>query len=247
MDPILKFFYPTVKAIDPDQRRITVCISKDEIDRHGERIEIEAISQSLAIYKTNPVILGDHQHRLPTGESSVIGHSPPDSYVIHPDSIDMDIIFSVNKNAETYWVNYRDGHQKAVSIGFLPLEWQLEDVNGKKILVYTKIELFEVSCVAVGSNRGALVKKAGKFDSEPADVAAKSDSLDEQFDRFKATMAEKFDNIQVDLEEIKTLLTPDQDELGRSLLGDPHNQFDPAGDPKTAERIRTQLQEINNL
>ena len=162
MEPKTKFFYPKVKGVDVENRRITVCISKEEIDRHGERIEIQAIANALEGYAVNPVVLGDHQHRLSTGESSVIGHT--EAFRVLENEVDMDIEFSTTKNAETYWINYRDGHQKAVSIGFIDLEWRTEDVDGKKVFVTTKMELIEVSCVAVGANRGALLKVAGMFD-----------------------------------------------------------------------------------
>jgi len=164
MEPKMKFFYPHVKGVDLENRRITVCISKNEIDRHQERIEINAIAESLKLYATNPCVLGDHQHRLSTGKSSVIGHAPPESFRIEENEVDIDIVFSTTENAETYWVNFRDGHQKAISIGFIDLEWRTEDVDGKKIFVSTKIELLEVSCVAVGANRGALIKAKGMFD-----------------------------------------------------------------------------------
>lgn len=165
MEPKMKFFYPKVKGIDADNRRITVCISKDEIDRHNERIEINAIADALGPWgTTNPVVLGDHQHRLSTGKSSVIGHAPPEVFKVLENEVDMDIIFSVTENAETYWINFRDGHQKAVSIGFIDLEWRLDEEDGRKVFVSTKIELLEVSCVAVGANRGALVKAKGMFD-----------------------------------------------------------------------------------
>jgi len=160
----MKFFYPQVKSIDKENRRITVCISKAEIDRHNERIEISAITEALALYATNPVVLGDHQHRLSTGKSSVIGHAPPESFKVLENEVDVDIIFSVTENAETYWINYRDGHQKAVSIGFIDLEWRLDEEDGRKVFVSIKIELLELSCVAVGANRGALLKAKGMFD-----------------------------------------------------------------------------------
>ena len=164
MEPKMKFFYPRVKSVDAENHRITVCISKSEIDRHGERIEISAIADALKGYAVNPVVLGDHQHRLSTGKSSVIGHAPPESFKVTENEVDMDIIFSVTENAETYWINYRDGHQKAVSIGFIDLEWRLDEEDGRKVFVSTKIDLLELSCVAVGANRGALVKAKGMFD-----------------------------------------------------------------------------------
>jgi len=160
----MKFFYPKVKAIDKENRRITVCISKNEIDRYNERIEISAIADALELYATNPVILGDHQHRLSTGKSSVIGHSPPESFKVFENEVNIDIVFSVTENAETYWINYRDGHQRAVSIGFIDLEWRQDEEDSRKIFVTTKLELLEVSCVAVGANRGALIKAKGMFD-----------------------------------------------------------------------------------
>jgi len=164
MEPKMKFFYPKVKGIDIDNRRITVCISKDEIDRHNERIEIKAIADALELYATNPVVLGDHQHRLSTGKSSVIGHTIPDTFKVTKDEVDMDIEFSTTENAETYWINFRDGHQKAISIGFIDLEWRFEEEDGRKIYITIKLELLEVSCVAVGANRGALIKAKGMFD-----------------------------------------------------------------------------------
>jgi len=166
----MKFFYPKVKSVDVDNRQITVCISKAEIDRHNERIEISAIADALQLYTTNPVVLGDHQHRLSTGKSSVIGHAPPESFKPMENEVDMDIVFSVTENAETYWINYRDGHQRAVSIGFIDLEWRQDEEDGRKIFVTTKLELLEVSCVAVGANRGALVKTKGMFDRRKDDV-----------------------------------------------------------------------------
>lgn len=255
MEPQMKFFYPKVKAVDVDNRRITVCISKDEIDRHEERIEIQAIADALAGYASNPVVLGDHQHRLPSGQSSVIGHGPPDSYRVLPDEVDIDIVFSTTANAETYWINYRDGHQKAVSIGFIAKEWRSEEVEGKKVWVYTSIELLEVSCVAVGSNRGALVKTNGHFDQLKDGPAANEKNtileaflsviredmnhLGLLFNQLKGALAKDVTDIQDSLEEIKTLLTPGQDGFARELMsfGEQHDRSVPAVDTKTAEQI----------
>ena len=111
--------------------------------------------------------------------------------------------------------------------------------------------------MAVGSNRGALIKKADMFDSESVNAVGKQDENTEALknilaDALKplASELEKINTyyeklIEESLEEIKTLLTPDQDGLGRSLLGDPRNQSIPAGAKETAERIETQLKAIN--
>jgi len=234
----MKFFYPQVKAVDRENHSITVCISKDEIDRHKERIEISAIADALQLYATNPVVLGDHQHRLSTGKSSVIGHAPPESFKVLEDEVDVDIIFSVTENAETYWINYRDGHQKAVSIGFIDLEWRTEEEDGKKIWITTKLELLEVSCVAVGANRGALIKAKGMFDrlAEPEVLEIAKDTAGEQFRVLQKQISDLKSFVEDDLDEIKSLLIADSDGFAKGLLGDSSELSVPAGDKKQSER-----------
>ena len=252
MKPKMKYFYPKVKSIDSDNRRITVCISKDEIDRHGERIEIQAIADALKLFASNSVVLGDHQHRLSSGKSSVIGHSDPDSFRVLDDEIDIDILFSITENAETYWINYRDGHQKAVSIGFIAHEWKHEDDGDKKVWVATRIELLEVSCVAVGANRGALIKEKDKFDALAENSNEKDNNilvalcemlqqdiskLGGLFNQLKAATGKDFDNIRADLDEIKSLLITDPDGLAEGFVfGESSVQSAPAGDNVSAEQ-----------
>jgi len=248
MEPKMKLFYPKVKGIDVDNRRITVCISRAEIDRHNERIEISAIIEALGPWgESNPVVLGDHQHRLSTGKSSVIGHAPPDSFKAFEDEVDVDITFSTTENAETYWVNYRDGHQKAVSIGFIDLEWRQDEEDGRKIFVTTKLELLELSCVAVGANRGALVKTKGMFDRavEPETLELLSkDPGNEQFSNLQKQISDMKSFVGSELDEIKSLLITGSDGFAEGLLGVPSDPSAPGGAQKTAERIVKDCKDI---
>ncbi len=237
MEPKMKFFYPKVKGVDKENRRITVCISKSEIDRHNERIEIIAIADSLQVYAANPVVLGDHQHRLSSGQSSVIGHAPPESFKLLPDEVDMDIVFSTTENAETYWINYRDDHQKAVSIGFIDLEWRRDEEEGNKIYVSTKIELLELSCVAVGANRGALVKVKGMFDRTKDSPAEQNSDVLKEISNLKSF-------IETELDEIKTLLADPDGFAEHLMLGKDSDSSVPAGDTDKSERILEVLNEI---
>lgn len=248
MAPKMKFFYPIVKSVDTDNRRITVCISKSEIDRHGERIEIQAIAAALALYTTNPVVLGDHQHRLTSGKSSVIGHAPPESFKVLEDEVDMDIVFSTTENAETYWVNFRDGHQKAISIGFIDLEWRTEEVDGRKIFVTTKMELIEVSCVAVGANRGALVKVAGMFDryAEKDIPESTKEYLDTNHAEILKHISELKTFCEEGIEDIKSLIITDPDGLAEHLLGDDPDSPAPAGEKNKAEQIVKDCKQIQD-
>jgi len=62
--------------------------------------------------------------------------------------------------AREYWDLYSNKIQKAFSVGFIPIEGERRNVEGKWIFVHTKVELIEVSCVAVPSNRQALSRSA---------------------------------------------------------------------------------------
>jgi hypothetical protein len=226
MDHVLKFFYPKVKQIDKDQRRITACVSRDEIDRDNERIAIDAIVKSFKIYAENPVLYGDHQHRLLTGQSSVIGHGLIETFRVEKDHtgrdcILMDYVFSTTENAETYWINYRDGHQKAISWGFIPLNHIQEFKDKKSSLVHTEIEWVETSCVGVGSNRGALIKSKGFFDcfSDDEDESLKIKTLlDEKIAPLSKEISTLRESIESSLEDIKSLLVPGSDEFADVLL-----------------------------
>lgn len=246
MDPKMKFFYPIVKSVDTDNRRITVCISKNEIDRHGERIEIQAIAAALQLYTTNPVVLGDHQHRLTSGKSSVIGHAPPKSFKVLKEEVHLDIVFSTTENAETYWINFRDGHQKAISIGFIDKGWRKETVDGREIYVTTEMELLEVSCVAVGANRGALVKVAGMFDryAEKDIPESAKEYLDTNHAEILKHISELKTFYEEGIEDIKSLLITDPDGLAEHLLGDGPDSPAPAGDNNKAEQIVKDCREI---
>lgn len=257
MEPKMKLFYPKVKAVDTENRRITVCISKDEIDRHNERIEIEAIADALKLYSTNPVVLGDHQHRLSTGQSSVIGHSPQESFKVYENEVDLDIVFSVTENAETYWINYRDGHQRAVSIGFIDLEWKFEEEDGKKIFVTTKLELLEVSCVAVGANRGALIKAKGMFDrinelapknpNEDKDSKLETVLTSSDPTKIREEIKPVLESIVETLDEIKSLLIAESGNLAEGWLGGHSEQVSSGGDQINAEQSLERIEQSFNL
>ncbi|MCX5632843.1 MAG: HK97 family phage prohead protease [Phycisphaerae bacterium] len=152
----------SVKAVDIEKRTIRVLASNADLDRDGERILPEAFKNSLDIFKSNPVILAAHSHRLDSGNSPVVGRA---INIWINEGLWVVIEFAKTNLAEEYWQLYRDGFQKAVSIGFAPLAWSDTNENGKSVRIFSAVELFEISLVAVGSNRAALSKsKQGKVD-----------------------------------------------------------------------------------
>jgi HK97 family phage prohead protease len=153
----------SVKAVDVEKRQIRVLASTGDLDRDGERILPEAFKNSLDIFKSNPVILAAHQHRLDDGSPSVVGRAV--DVWIDKTGLWCIIEFAKTKLAEEYWLLYSGGFMKAVSIGFVPLAWSDTNENGKSVRIFSAVELFEISLVAVPANRAALSKsKQGKVD-----------------------------------------------------------------------------------
>ena len=144
-----------VKSIDQDKRQITALASAGTLDRDGEIILPEAFRELLPVYMKNPVVITSHQHRLLTGSSAVVGNAVK-AWI---DSQGLWVVIEFVKGTalgEEYWLLYSQKKQRAFSVGFVPLEHKYEERDGNSIRVITKVELLEISCVAVPSNREAL-------------------------------------------------------------------------------------------
>ena len=241
-----KYFFAQVKEINEHDRTLEAVASTSNRDRHGDIILPSAFTETLPSFKANPVILATHQHRLATGSSPVIGSAFPDSITVGDEEVTFRMQFATTDLGEEYWKLYREKHMRAFSIGFIAIEWTDEkDEKLGYIRTYTKIELLEISAVPVPSNRQALARIKGLYDEDEIKEVLK-DILSSALEPVAAEMADLKTHIDDDLEEIKILLTPDQDGLGRSLLGDSRNQSGPGGVKEIAERIGTILEDIQN-
>jgi HK97 family phage prohead protease len=145
-----------VKSIDQAKRQITALASTPDLDRHDEIVLPEAFRELLPVYMKNPVVITSHQHRLETGHSSVVG-SVVRAWI---DSAGLWIVveFAETVLGEEYWQLYSTKKQRAFSIGYIPIESRYEKRDDKTVLVTTKLELLEISCVPVPANRDALSK-----------------------------------------------------------------------------------------
>jgi HK97 family phage prohead protease len=146
-----------VKSIDTEKRQITAYASTGTLDRYGDIVEPEAFRETMPQYMKNPVVLSAHQHKLDEGHSPVVGN------VIKwwIDKIGLGIIVEFargTKLADEYWLLYSQKIQRALSIGFSILESHNDDKDGSRINIITKVELYEISCVAVPANPDALSK-----------------------------------------------------------------------------------------
>lgn len=149
-----------VKSIDTEKRQITAIASTGSVDRDGEIILPSAFKETLPQFMKNPVILACHQHRLSDGRSPVVGKAVKawlDKKALH-----VVIEFAKTELGDEYWHLYRDGFQRAFSIGFMHGrdDYTQETIDGRPVKVINKVELLEISCVPVPSNREALSKSA---------------------------------------------------------------------------------------
>ncbi|MFH1614924.1 MAG: HK97 family phage prohead protease [Planctomycetota bacterium] len=154
-----KYFQGVCKAgaVDGEKRQIRFLASTGDTDRDGEIILPSAFKADLNIFMSNPVFLAAHQHRLSDGTSPVIGKII--NAWIDKTGFWVVVEFAQTQLAEEYWQLYRDGYMRAVSIGFIPKEWKdTANEGGRTIRTFTRVELLEISAVAVPSNRAALSK-----------------------------------------------------------------------------------------
>ncbi|MFW6124793.1 MAG: HK97 family phage prohead protease [Pirellulales bacterium] len=157
-----KFLFARVKGWEGDE--LVAVASTGSLDRHGEIIDPGAWTETLDIYRANPVILATHLHRLSTGDSPVIGSASRIDLEGSGDERELTfrMKFAGTELGRQYEQLYRDGHMRAFSVGFIPLtdEMRETDVAGgtKRVLVITKAELIEISAVPVPANPDALVR-----------------------------------------------------------------------------------------
>lgn len=200
-------------AINEEARTIRFVISSGAIDRDNEIVEPSAIAAAIREFSKNPVCLACHQHTLSDGMPPVVGSWDTESFKASEKRCEMDLRFADTELAETYWTLYKGKHMRAVSIGFRVLDGHEVIESGKRYFVITKIELYEISCVPVGSNRDALSKLKAVGDWQPdADDKSALPAAVKAFldDKFKATES-RLAAMESLLEEIKDLHIPDAD------------------------------------
>lgn len=210
-------------AINEEARTIRFVISSSAIDRDNESVLPAAIAAAIKEFAKNPVCLACHQHKLDSGMPPVVGSWDTDSFKATEKRCEMDLVFAATDLAETYWQLYKGKHMRAVSIGFRVLDGHEVVENGKRHFVITKIELYEISCVAVGANRDALskLKSLGGWQADDGD------RLKELADTFNLKINDLKELLLDQLDEIKILLIPgSNDDL--SLPGDKVNPSDAA-------------------
>ncbi len=133
-------------------------ISNGSLDR--DRDTIASDGWELANYRKNPVVLWAHSHSSPPiGKANAI--------LIEDDALIAEAEFTgpdLNAFGDMIFKLYQGGFMRAVSVGFMPLEWVWVDEQGG--FRFEKQELLEFSAVPVPANPEALlVARASGIDT----------------------------------------------------------------------------------
>jgi len=251
MEPkhIKAFISEKENSVDEVTHRILFIIP-EIVDRDDEIVTAQAIYDALRDKETfaaNPICMPCHQHRLDSGKPPCVGHWDIDTAQLINGSVEVWLIFAIGTElGDEYWKCYSQKHMRAVSIGYHAREWHREERDGNGIDVTTKIELYEISCVAVGANQGALSKLKTLFgwtdekealkDIESLIQVIVSKLLDDKVSKLQTEISEQFD-------EIKLLFIPDSDKFAESLLGQGSESLVPA-DKNNAENVLQQILKI---
>lgn len=131
--------------------KIKACINTNEIDRYDSIVEPGGAE--LENYLLNPVVLWMHgldfAGSWPVGRVTKIDRSDKSIEV----ELEFDTKGSLGGELDRL---YREGWLRGFSVGFIPHEYVVEMIDDRYILRYTRWELLELSCVAVGGNAHAL-------------------------------------------------------------------------------------------
>ena len=142
------------KSVNAAARTIEFVASTETPDRYGD--VIQQSGWQLDNYRQNPVILFSHDsNALPVGKALNVK--------VTKNRLIATIEFAskdVNPLADTIFKLYREDFMRAVSVGFLPLDYDINfSDDGAKAplgLKFKSVELLEISCVSIPANPQAL-------------------------------------------------------------------------------------------
>ncbi len=128
------------------ERQVKVIASDGTRDRMGDVLVPYGVE--LEQYRRNPIVLAQHNAEEPIARCSDI-HVENAAVVA---TIDFPPP-GTSERSDEYLRLLKTGVVAAVSVGFLPLDWELISTGYK----YTRWEMLELSCVSVPVNPSALV------------------------------------------------------------------------------------------
>lgn len=148
-------------AKDLGDRVLTFVCSTDGIKRDGNRVRNEANAWDFGNFSKNPVMLWTHDYGSPDRPPLPPIGSWVDWRVERTDSgsaLVMSGKFANHDFADMIYNLYLDGHMRAVSIGWTPLEYQEIVEDGRFVgWDFTRNELLECSAVPIPADPDAIM------------------------------------------------------------------------------------------
>lgn len=146
------------KTVNEDERTITGMASTPETDRVGDIVE------PLGAQFANPLpLLWMHQRDLPVG-TVVFGKPTKDGIPFTAKLPSIPEPAQLKARIDEAWQSIKAGLVRAVSIGFRPIEYAInEDTGGYTFL---KTDIFELSLVTVPANASATIATIKSYDAE---------------------------------------------------------------------------------
>ena len=142
-----KFKQIVAKIQDLGDGELEAIIATDDLDRHGEILDIEGVD--VEKYLKNPVVLWAHRYDQTPVAKAISLVKEAGKLVAR-----MKFAIDIDEFARKVYEFYKEGYLNAFSIGFIPLE-----ENGNK---YMKSEMLEFSAVPVPANANALALAKSK-------------------------------------------------------------------------------------
>ena len=135
-----------------DKKPLVFIANEESPDRMGD--VIEAAGWELSAFVQNPVMMLAHDHKgLPIGTwRDVKVEGKQLLATANFDSADPEALAVEGK--------YRRGIMKGVSVGFRPLEFDIVNGGGHETFRFKKVELLEISAVAIPAHPAALLQRA---------------------------------------------------------------------------------------
>lgn len=141
----------------PQSRRLRFVISTQDVDRDNDTVN--PAGWDLSNYRNNPVVLWAHDQRsLPIARAVEVG--------IEGNSLVAVAEFATHQFAETVYQMLKGGFLRAVSVGFAPLEYKINEE--RRGIDFMRQELLEFSVCPVPANPNALMAaSASGLDLDP--------------------------------------------------------------------------------
>lgn len=227
-----------MKGIDPEGKRVTgVLASSGSLDRDEEIILPEA--WSIDSFKRNPIFLFAHASRS-ADPQNILGRVEKVEKTTAGLVADFAYDTDINPKAAMVFAQVQRGTLRAYSVGFVPKAWvteyspreQIDALpesarkaleSGKAYVVYTNVELIEISQVPVPSNPDAMIAsiKAARLaelkqledamnkDDKPAQEAAAGLQLGPDIEAIvKAAVQPLVDQVAALAEQVTKLAAP---------------------------------------